>query len=147
VRQLYAGEIVEVIDWQKPFVKLADGAGFVEDPDFDGHDTVSNGHQRWAPRVSGTAFRLQGPEPISSSTVRLADLKTETRLPSSARPNPLTMSEKELKSEVCTRGGAGKNGSSTISTVISPSCPIRSWHTPTTACRSMPSTRYTHRTS
>lgn len=100
MRQLRAGEMLEVVDWRKPFVKLADGAGFVEDPDFDGHRNVTEEQPRWAPRVSGTVFRLHGPNSLLSSAGSV-NAKAEVESSPSARPDPLSMSEHEMKSEVC----------------------------------------------
>ena len=100
MRQLYAGEMLEVLDWRTPFVRLADGAGFVEDPAFDGHRTVTAGRPRWAPsQVAGTTFSLRAPKPLVSSA-KSANTKAEKEPLSSARENPLTMSEKDLKTEV-----------------------------------------------
>ena len=100
MRQLRAGEMLEVVDWRNPFVKLADGAGFVEDPDFDGHGTVAEGRLRWAPHNSGTVFRLHAPKPLSKSS-SFVNVKAAAGPSTIARPDPLTMSEHDLKSEVC----------------------------------------------
>lgn len=96
---LNAGEVLEVVDWKKPFVKLANGAGFVEDPDFDGHRTVEDRLPRWAPRTSGTAFCLQPSELPGASSMGFTGTKEGPSGPR-VRLNPVNMSEKELKSEV-----------------------------------------------